>query len=114
MIKLFKNKVDITGVAVLLMAFFVAVGFTVAKEMQQGQWYQVEIDGNPSDPNNQEITGDYPGGAPVFPCDEQDPATVCAIHFEIDDEAPFPSTVAEAEALEAAGDIANVQYRYKL
>ncbi len=98
MVKLFKNKVDITGVAVLLMAFFVAVGFTVAKEMQTTDWYEVEIKdgGSPTDPNDQKIGEQY-DGEPIGDCDPLNSQTICAIQLTLGTGVDKPDTVQEAE-----------------
>ncbi|GGC22293.1 hypothetical protein GCM10011386_12770 [Parapedobacter defluvii] len=85
MIKLFKNKVDFTGVAVLLMAFFVAVGFKAAERYQGPDWYAVTVT-DPSQPNSeafQQIQGLYPGGTPTTPCDQPTADTVCAVQLTL-------------------------------
>ena len=98
MVKVLKNKMDITGVAVFLMAFFVAVGFTTAKEMQQGGWYEVEDTGaTPGNPENQEI-GDYLPNGPQGDCEETS-GLICAVELQIETGSSFPSNMHEADSL---------------
>lgn len=95
MVKLFKNKVDFTGVAVLLMAFFVAVGFKAAESVQAAQWYQVNDTGTtPGNPEDQEIGNAI--DAPVDPCLESE-GIICAIQLTLSGGASVPETVAEAD-----------------
>lgn len=95
MTRLFK-KLDIAGVAVMLLAFFVAVGFTAA-ESRQGQWYEVEVinEQDPHDtPSNLRIVPNTGGWNPVSPCAESPNDVVCAIKLELGD-VDFPSDYQE-------------------
>lgn len=97
MTRLFK-KLDITGVAVLLLAFFVAVGFTATSNMQP-TWYEVTIadeEEDHDDPNNQEI-GDALTGNPTGSCNPAYTQTICAIQLTLGPGVDKPSTVQEAE-----------------
>ena len=102
MVKVLKNKMDITGAAVLLMAFFVAVGFTTAKEMQQTGWYEVEIKdgGSATNPSDQEIREHLPSG-PEGDC-LNEAGTICAVQLTVTS-GSFPSNMKEAN------DFTNVQ-----
>lgn len=99
MTTLFK-KLDITGVAVLILTFVVAVGFTAAKEMRQEEWYAVEIEGDPSELVDQKIGEHLPNG-PDGDCLEED-GTICAVQLTIPS-GPFPANMQEAT------DFTNVQ-----
>lgn len=98
MTRLFK-KLDIAGVAVMLLAFFVAVGFTAAKDMQQQDgWYEVEIEGPL--PENQKI-GIHLTNGPEGDCLEEE-GTICAVQLTLSG-GPFPTNMQEAS------DFTNVQ-----
>ena len=104
MVKLFKNKVDITGVAVLLMAFFVAVGFKAADSMETTKWYQVTLDdpSSPNDPENQEIGAEL-SGTPTTPCvSPLTTDTICAIQLRLGDGINVPATVQDAMDAQAS------------
>lgn len=96
MTRLFK-KLDITGVAIMLLAFFVAVGFTAAEEMQP-TWYEVEITdlNNPDTPANQKIGEDLESG-PEGDCDKGE-EIICAVLLEVAPGTPFPSNMQEASS----------------
>src|SRR5690606_27786113 len=96
---LFK-KLDITGVAVLLLAFFVAVGFTAATEMRQAEWYEVEIIDENEDhdePENQGIGALLPDG-PEGDC-EDGTENICAVELQLASGSPFPANMHEADSL---------------
>ncbi|SEL57396.1 hypothetical protein [Parapedobacter koreensis] len=97
MINMLKNKVDFTGVAVLLLAFFVAVGFKAPTMRQQPQWYGVEDTGStPGNPQNQQI-GEALDEEPTGDCNTF-PGVICAIELDLDGGTP-PSTVHEAQQM---------------
>ncbi len=109
---LFK-KLDVTGVAVLLLAFFVAVGFTATTEMRQAEWYEVTIiddEEEHDNPENQGIEGAL-DEEPVFPCDEED-GTICAIQIDMKSHNEVPTTVAEADSLDNLGLIEILESRF--
>lgn len=95
---LFK-KFDITGLAVMLLAFFVAVGFTAAEEVRQAEWYEVEIIDDEEDhesPENQSIGSLIGPNPPTGDCTLTEENILCAIQLTLDD-VPAPSTVAAAD-----------------
>lgn len=91
------KKFDIAGLAVMLLAFFVAVGFTASDMKLAPQWYEVEINGDPTEPNDQEI-GEQLGNPPAFPCSEPE-GTIYAIQLDMKLHNTVPATVAEADSL---------------
>ena len=108
MVKLFKNKVDFTGVAVLLMAFFVAVGFKAAESMQAPKWYQVTLDDPafPNDSSNQKINASTPSGwTPTSPCTSSTATYACGIQLTIGAGEDIPETVEEAEEMHDDNDV---------
>lgn len=59
------------------------------------QWFEVEDTGStPGNPDNQQIVGLYPGGAPGTECNRPN-GNICAVEMNLDG-APVPSTIAEA------------------
>lgn len=116
MTRLFK-KLDITGVAIMLLGFFAAVGFTAAEEVRQGTWYEVTISGtDPIPEKNQHIGAPLPGN-PEGDCEEDDADVICAIELTLGTSNPSPpATVQEALDRQAANisdvEVGESMYRF--
>lgn len=100
MINIVKNF-DRIGLMVLMAAFFITVGFKATEKMENATaWYEVEIidlDADITDPENQEIVGEYPNGAPATECSLPS-GKICAIQLTFDeDNVDMPATVKQAE-----------------
>lgn len=88
------KKLDITGVAVMMLMFFVAVGFTPADNPNPSGWYEV-INGEEENPSDQ-LIGDHLSAGPLGDCGEGS-EIICAVQLTFtDEEAPKPSTVQDA------------------
>jgi len=93
------KKFDIAGLAVMLLAFFVAVGFTASNMKLAPQWYEVEIidqDENHDNPENQAIGNLIGPNPPTGECTLTEENILCAIQLTLDD-VPAPSTIAAAD-----------------
>lgn len=100
------KKFDRVGMMVLLVAFFVAVGFKAAEKMENAPaWYEVEITPgtNPDLPENQNIIGEYPTEVPEGDCSlpASSEAPMCAAQLNGVLPNSFPITMKQA-ALDGA------------
>lgn len=93
---LFK-KLDVTGVAVMLLAFFVAVGFKAVDDPNLSGWYEVEIEGDSETPADQKI-GDPLSGGPVGDCNKLS-GEICAVELNIAPGSSLPANMHEADTL---------------
>jgi len=107
-IKLFKTKIITLITAITLVAGVSLVyGFSSSDKPRDPKklplttsWYSVTITGSPaSNPANQQI-GAAISSSPTAPCNELS-GLVCAIQLTLDDGVTKPTTVAQANTMEA-------------
>lgn len=96
----------IAAIALLIMVTMVTFAFTNGKSKRIDKlapttnWYSVTITGLPaSNPANQSI-GSAISGSPTPPCGELS-GIVCAVRLTLDDGVTKPTTVAQANTMEA-------------
>ncbi|RKE52303.1 hypothetical protein [Sphingobacterium detergens] len=93
------------------------VGLTVSWKNHESKlapvWLEVNDTGTPGTPSNQQIVGNYPGGTPGGECD-QTTDRMCAVQIDFKSyTGPRPTNLAQANALEASGQIEIVESLYK-